>query len=187
MRKNKLVKLVSLVLCMIFLFSLSTNVYAASMPSLSTTNYCEFISPRKIPVYRNQGCTTPGTCSPAKSYSAYIAKGDKCYAYQIGSSYIKVNYPTSSGRKTGYIKRNAISDIFPWNPSYSFVSRGKINTYTIDGTWYGYTEKNDRVICCRVELGGGPTWFPIIYTARSGNRGYKAGWVRLSDYQKIMR
>lgn len=188
--KKKLMAFVSLVLCVTFFFSLSVDVYAGwyepSMPALSSTNYCEFISPWKITVYRDAACSTPGTCSPAQSYGAYISEGDKCYAYQINGSSIQVNYPTSSGRRTGYIRRSDISDIFPWNPSYGFTSRGKINTYTLYGEWYGYTEKNDTVICCRPELGGGPTWFAIIYTAKSGNRGYKAGWVNLEDYQKIM-
>lgn len=188
--KKKLKGFVTLALCMILFFSLSANVYAGwyspSMPALSSTNYCEFISPRTIAVYRDEGCNTRGTCSPAKSYSASISKGDKCYAYKINWSSIQVNYPTSSGRRTGYIRRSDISDIFSWHPSYGFTSRGKINTYTADGKWYGYTEKNDTVVCCREELGGGPLWFAIIYTARSGNRGYKAGWVSLDDYKRIM-
>lgn len=162
--------------------------YYPSYPSLSETNYCEFISTNKITVYRDKGCNTPGTCSPSKSYSAYIAKGDKCYIYQIASSYIKVNYPSISGRSTGYIKRSALADnVLPMNPCYAFTSRGKINTYkTAGGAVYGSTAKNDYVVCCRESLGGGPYWFTIMYTAKSGNRGYKLGWVYLNDYKKIL-
>ena len=189
--KRKLLVFVSMVLCMAFVFSLSVDVFAGwydpSMPSLSSTNYCEFISPRSIAVFRDKACNTRGTCSPAKSYStASIAKGDKCYAYEISESSIKVNYPTSSGRRTGYIRRSDISDIFSMKCSYGFISQGKINVYTVDGIWYGYTEKNDTIICCWPYLDGCPNRLPIIYTAKSGNRGYKAGWVSLSDYHRIL-
>jgi hypothetical protein len=189
---KKLTKITLLVLCLVTLFSCvtayaSSGWYPNSYPSLSKNNYCEFISHKKVLVYRNTGCTTPGTCSPAESYSAYIAKGDKCYIYRITSSYIQINYPSRSGRSTGYVKRSDLSDILPTIPCYAFISNGKANTYkNARGEVYGYTEKNDTVYCCEEYLCCCPLWLPIMYTAKSGNRGYKLGWVKSDDYHKIM-
>ncbi len=92
-------KKISIIMALVLMLStiLSINVFAASDT---------FIATAQINVYRDSNCKTRGTSNPAKSYNAYISKGDKVYVYQLSSTSAKINYPTSSGRKTGYIKRN---------------------------------------------------------------------------------
>ena len=193
--KKKLVRIVSLVLCLVAICSLCASAYAAgnSYPSLSETNYCEFIAPRRITVYRDKGCNTPGTCSPAASYNAFISAGDKCYMYKIASTYIKVNYPIDGGgRKTGYIKRSAFAEYeFLSSPLYVFKSVGSVKTYDRENSkqQYGSIYKKDTVYYCGIEYDGlmmPPDRVPVIYPARSGNRGYKYAWISDSDFRRIM-
>ena len=111
MKKMKTIKgIISISLVLITLFS--TFAFAASAatsyPEFSTSSYCEFTASKTINVYRNSSLTTRGTCSPAKSYNAYISSGDVCKIYKISSSYIQLAYPTSSGYKTAYARRSDI-------------------------------------------------------------------------------
>jgi len=193
--KKKLVRIVSLVLCLVAISALCVNAYAAySYPSLSESNYCEFIADDDIPVYQYSTCrdNERGTCSPNAHYnSACIYAGDDCRIYKITSKYIKVNYPIDGGgRRTGYIRREALDNYLELDqPYYVFKSRGKVTTHYFVGGWfkeYGYTEKNDTIYCCKkAKNPRADEWIPIMYTAKSGNRGYKLGWVTGSDYLKI--
>ncbi len=92
-------KKISIIMALVLMLStiLSINVFAASDT---------FIATAQINVYRNSNCKTRGTSNPAKSYNAYISKGDDVNIQKLTSTYAKVDYPTSSGRKTGYIKRS---------------------------------------------------------------------------------
>lgn len=178
---KKLTRLLSLILVVCSLASnliLPANA-ATSWPSLSSKSYCEFKAAKTINVYRNTSCTTPGTSSPAKSCNAYISKNDICYIYNITSSYIQVNYPTSSGRRTGYIKR---SDLFSQSvPTKMTTSTGTATTYaSAGGASYGSIAKGDKIYAC----GTSGSYTAVIYTAKSGSRAYKLGWLKTSDYNK---
>ncbi len=173
--------ILAIVICMTTLFN-SISAMAASWPSLSSSAYCEFTAQKKINVYKDSSCSTRGTSSPKKSYDAYVAKGDVCKIYEITSKYIKLSYPTSSGSRTGYIKRGSLFDVS--SPSESVTSKGKATTYTKpDGSSYGYTEKGDQIFKC----GSDGDYTIIIYTAKSGKRAFKLGYTKTSDYNKIIR
>ena len=164
---------ISLILTLILMLStvLSVTVSAASYPSLSTSAYCEFTAAKQINVWKNTGCTTRGTCSPSSAYNAYIGKNDVCYIYKITSSYAQVNYPTSSGRKTGYIKTKDLLGSNT-NPSSSFTASNKVTTLKYkNGATSGYYESGDKVYI----LPG--TNYNVIYTAKSGKRAYKLAYA----------
>lgn len=167
---KKLASLIlALVLCMTAI--LSINVSAASYPSLSSSKYCEFTAAKKMTVFVDSAFSKPGTSSPYKKYDAYIAKNDKCYIYKITSSYAQVNYPTSSGRKTGYIRTQDLLG-GKLNPTDSFTANKKVTTYKYkNGAESGYYEKGDTVYNL---LGKN---YNVIYTAKSGNRAYKLAYV----------
>ncbi len=179
--KRKLFGILTAVICMVTTLA-GTSAMAASWPSLSSSAYCEFTAQKKINVYKDSSCSTRGTSSPKKSYNAYVAKGDVCKIYEITSKYIKLSYPTSSGSRTGYIKRGSLFDVS--SPSESVTSKGKATTYTKpDGSSYGYTENGDQIFKCGSD--GGYTI--IIYTAKSGKRGYKLAYVKTLDYNRIIK
>lgn len=92
-------KILSSILALVLILStiFSVNVFAASDTYIATA---------QINVYKDTKCKTRGTVSPAKAYNAYISKEDDVNIQKLTSSYAKVDYPTSSGRKTGYIKRS---------------------------------------------------------------------------------
>ena len=155
---------------------------ATSWPSLSQSNYCEFTAAGTIPVYRNSNCSTRGTSSPAKSYNAYIDPGDVCRIYSISSSSVLLAYPTSSGMRTGYVKRSAVLGVSA--PTEKITSKGTAYTYaTAGGKSWGYVERNDSVYRCGTSNG----YVAVIYTARSGNRGFKYAYVTSSDYNGAIK
>ena len=160
----------------------TVTMAAVSWPSVSTSAYVEFVAPKAINVYQNTSLTKRGTCSPSKAYNASIAKNDVCYIYQITANYLKVNYPTSSGRRTGYVKRSDVVSVSA--PSESIKSSGKATTYkTAGGASYGYTEKGDAIYKC----GTSGQYTAVIYTAKSGARAYKFAWVKTADYSKYCK
>lgn len=172
---------ISVILTLVLMLSaiLSMTVSAASYPSLSSSAYCEFTAAKQINVWKNTGCTTRGTSSPSRAYNAYISKNDVCYIYKITSSYAQVNYPTSSGRKTGYIKT---ADLLGsgTNPSSSFKATSKVTTYKYkNGATTGYYESGDTVY----KISG--TNYNVMYTAKSGKRAYKLAYANDSTSTTI--
>lgn len=177
---KKLSKLTALILVFTSLFCV--NVSAASFPSLSSSAYCEFVAPNQINVYQDTSLKTRGTSSPSKKYNAYISIYDTCYIYKATSTYLQVSYPTSSGRKTGYIRRSDLIGVS--SPTEQVTSKGKATTYaTAGGRSYGNTAKNDKVYACGTLSG----YTAVIYTAKSGKRAFKFGWVTTSDYDSVIK
>lgn len=166
--KKKTSAILALVIMLSTIFN--TNVFAAGWPSLSSSKYCEFTAAQQINVYKDTACKTRGTNKPSKAYNAFVSKNDVCYIYKITSSYAQINYPTSSGRKTGYVKT---SDLLGknQNPSKNYTATGKITTYKYkNGSTSGYIERGDNVY----EISGGS--YNAMYTAKSGKRAYKLAY-----------
>ena len=161
---------------------LSVSAATISFPSLSDSAFCEFTATKTIPVYRDSAFNTRGTSSPAKSYAAEIWSGDVCRIISLTSNYIKLQYPTSSGMKTGFIKRSALIGVSA--PSEKVTSAGKATTYlNTSGKAYGYTEKGDTVY----KLGASGNYTAIMYTAKSGSRAWKYGFVLTSEYESKIK
>jgi hypothetical protein len=176
-------RIISLLLVLILTFStiFSINVFAVSYPSISSSKYVEFKAQQNIDVYKDTACKTRGTSSPSKKYNASISSGDVCYIYKIEKNYIQVNYPTSSGRRTGYIKRNALFDkTAPID--YTSSSNAKVNIYKSSSG--SYVAKGDKVwvVDTKKEYSG---YQAVIYEAKSGKRAYKLGYVKTNDLEKI--
>ena len=178
---SKVVAMLLIVMTLTSVFAVSASA-ASSWPSVSSSSYCEFTASKTIYAYRNSGCSTRGTASPAKSYNAYIASGDVCRIIEFNSSWIKLQYPTSSGYKTAYIKRGDLLGVSA--PTEAVTSQGKVTTYKkAGGSSYGYVAKGDRVYAC----GTSGNYTAVIYQAKSGNRAYKLGYVTTSDYNSIIK
>lgn len=156
---------------------------AASWPSLSSSKYCEFVAAKTFNAYRDPGLKTRGTASPAKSYGAAVYKGDVCRIYEVTSSYVKLGYPTSSGYKTAYVSR---SNVIPASGVQATTKAGaEVTVYsTPGGSKYGYTEVGDTVY----KVGTSGNYTAIIYTAKSksGNRAFKFGYVKTSQYNSSL-
>lgn len=178
---------VTLMLALLMLVSIipmmSLTAFAASAwPSFSSSGYCEMVSPGKISVYRDTGLTTPGTCNPAKSYNAYVSANDKVYILKVTENYTQLSYPTSSGRRIGYVKTSTLFGVK--TPTETVTCRSKVTTYIGASTTNksGNTAVGDVV----VKLGTTKTGFVLVmYTAKSGSRSMKAAFVTTADYEKI--
>ncbi|MGN0164473.1 MAG: M23 family metallopeptidase [Candidatus Ornithomonoglobus sp.] len=170
-------KLIALILTVATVLSFTgvVSVSAASWPSLSSSAYCEFTAAKQINVYKDTACKTRGTSSPAKAYDAYISKNDVCYIYKITTSYSQVNYPTSSGRRTGYIKTSDLLGEHT-SPDKSYKATSKVTTYKYkNGETTGYIESGDNVY----EISSGN--YNVMYTAKSGKRAYKLAYKGSSN------
>lgn len=147
--KKRLLSILTLSLMLLSLFSV--NVFAANETYIATA---------QINVYKNTACTTRGTCSPSKAYNAYISKNDDVNIQKLTSKYAKVDYPTSLGRKTGYITRNDYNNklkkgdnsqlLFPLKGSITRSSNTKTNGYYCDyktgGSKPVYAPADGRVV-----------------------------------------
>lgn len=177
---RKLIAVMLVALTLVPMFATAAEA-ASSWPSLSSSKYCEFKATEKINVYRNSGCTTRGTSSPAKSYNAYISKNDVCKILKITSSYVQLQYPTSSGYKTGYVKRSALFSVSA--PSTTVTSQGRATVYAAPGnTSYGTIVKGDKVYVC----GTSGSYTRVIYEAKSGSRAWKMGYVSTSTFNSTI-
>ena len=173
----KLILVMALAMATIPFNTLGAAAASVSFPALSSSAYCEFYATKYISVYKDTGCKTRGTSSPSQAYNAEIYPGDTCRILKIADSYVQLQYPTSSGLRTGYIKRSEIIGVSA--PSEKVTAAGKATTNTkAANSSYGYTEKGDTVY----KLGTSGSYTQIIYTAKSGNRSYKLGYVLTSEY-----
>ena len=142
--KRAFIFLLSMVTLLSALPTLSLPVSAAtSWPSLSTSSYCEYVVPGNADVYCDAALKTRG--ASGKSYNAYIAAGDVIKVYEVTSSYTYLEYPTSSGMKTGYAKTSSLFGVS--YPVEKIVSSGKVTTYQTpaENNQSGYVAKNDTV------------------------------------------
>lgn len=179
--KRKISVLMAFILVMSTIFGM--NVFAASYPTISSSNYIEFKAQQSINVYKNTSCKTRGTSSPSKKYNASIAKNDICYIYKIASSYIQINYPTNSGRRTGYIKR---ADLFNKTSPDEYISSAKASVTVYKANGNSYIAKGDKV--WRVSPKTGYSGYnAVIYDAKSGKRAYKMGYITQNDLEKIKK
>lgn len=160
----------------------SVNVFAASYPSISSSKYIEFKAQQNINVYKDISCKTRGTSSPSKKYNASISSGDTCYIYKIEKNYIQVNYPTSSGRRTGYIKRNAL---FDETAPINYISYSKAKVTVHKSSSGSCIAKGDKVweVDTKKEYSG---YKAVIYEAKSGKRAYKLGYIKSNDWNSII-
>ena len=182
--KKQITRIISLLLATILLGSIVVLPASAATawPSLSSSAYAEFTATKQINCYRNTACTTRGTCSPAKSYNSYIAPGDVCRIEKATSTYFIVKFPTSSGYKTAYIRRADLVGVS--SPVEKVTSQGKATTFkNTNGATYGNTAKSDAVF----DLGTNGSYKLILYSAKSGSRQYKLGYVKTSDYNNIIK
>lgn len=176
---KKIVSLLLAILCISGM--LIIPAYAAAYPSISTKAYIETKAETQIDVYKNKWRTTRGTCSPAKSYYAYIDPDDtvKILAIYTNADSALVEYPTSSGNRRGYVK---LDTLFYHAPKFDFKATASANTYVRPyGAKYGSIAKGDTVY----HVGESNNHVLVIYTAKSGSRAYKLAYITKQDYSKM--
>ena len=153
-----------------------------SFPSLSTsayaTGYCRSTA-NDTYVYTSSALSTRGTSSPYKAYAATIYASDEVYFYSINTTWAYISYPVGSGRSYGYIRTKDCMDA---NYGESFTSKSEVTTYTRpNGGSYGKIYVGDSIIAVASVSG----YYQVFYTAKSGNRAWKIGYVTQADYTKM--
>ena len=176
-----LVVLATILSCFTFL-ALPVSAASIPFPSISQNKYIETIAEVDMPIFRNMGLTTRGTSYPGKSYNAYIDAGDTVRIIGIcNNKAIILQYPTASGWRTGYA---SFANFFNYSPNEKFVATVTATVRAVPyGAVYGTITSGDTVY----RVGESNGHILVIYQAKSGNRGYKLGYILESDYQKIKK
>ena len=163
------------------MFAMPVSAASASFPAINNKNYIETKAEVGMPVFLNEALTIRGTKAPWRWYNAWIDAGDTVRIIGIcNSKAIILQYPTASGWRTGYA---SFANFFNYSPSEKFVAtvNATVRAVPYDGAAYGTITSGDTVY--RVGESNGHVL--VIYQAKSGNRGYKLGYILESDYNKI--
>lgn len=179
-RAISMIAILSLIVCL-----LPATKVSAAIPEISTSCYMKTYGLsiyNDTPVYVDANFSRRGTAYPKKYYNATIYATDEIYVYSMsdrpdGASY--VSYPTSTGRRYGYVRTSALS-----SENYSKEvknSRTKITTYKRPGgASYGSISKGDSVY----PLAQSGSYTQVCYNLDAG--GYKMAWIRTSDYNNYI-
>lgn len=171
--KKKLTVFLVMLLTLLF----SSEVFA-TIPVISSSRYIKMfnLSGRNDTfVYTNSLLNQRGTSSPYKAYNALIYGNDEIYVYQMNSTYAWVSYPTSSGRKQGYVRTSSLT-YNNFHINSIMQSRSNIRTYTRPGGGsYGSIFKGDNVWTVAIQ----GNYVQVVYP--TGNT-YKMAWIAKSDY-----
>ena len=174
--------LATMVSCCAVFFTVPVSAESVSFPSISQSNYIETKAEVSMPVYRDEKMTVRGTSSPSKCYNAVIDQWDTVRIIKIcGNNAVLVEYPTSSGWRRGYC---AFSNFFNYKPNKQFTATSSATVYTAPyGSSYGTIVKGDTVY----RVGESNGYVLVVYQAKSGNRGYKLGYIQNASYDKIQK
>ena len=182
MKKKLMKSLFMLAMLLFFTVGVPRNEAFASCsyPYVSTNAYLELAAFRNVDVYTGSSLSIRGTYSPWKKYNAYISRGDVVYVYTITSNYCFLSYPVGKIRKLAYCKTSDLLGLAQANAC--ITAKAGCTVYkTSTGGSYGSISKNDRVYTM-VKMNNRGF---VIYTAKSGKRAWKAGWISLNDVTKI--
>lgn len=179
--KNAAILFLAMV-CALNVFASVVTVNAA-IPSISTSRYIKgyvLSNSNNTPVYTSSSLKTRGTSSPKIEYStATIYANDEIYIYSMNDTFAYISYPTSSGRRRGYISTASVTSN---NYSQNAVTcKATTTTYKrAGGEEYGSVFKGDTVYTVAVS----GSYTQIVYNVSGG---YKLGWVKTSDYNKNIK
>lgn len=180
MKKLKKTCILALSLAASIIFG-STAPAKAAVPNLSANSYIKMytLSTRNDTyVYTDSSLSTRGTSSPYRRYKSCIYANDEIYVYSMDPSYAYVSYPTSSGRRYGYVRTSSLT--LNNDSQGAKTSSGTVTTYRRAGSSkYGYVEKGDQVYTLATSNG----YKQIIYTTGSN---WKCGWVKNSEYNRYI-
>lgn len=163
------------------MFAMPVSAASVSFPTINNKNYIETKAEVSMPVFQNEKMTIRGTSSPWKRYNAVIDQWDEVHILKIcGNGAVLVEYPTSSGIwKKGYV---AFSNFFMYYPSEVISAKASATIYTAPyGAAYGSIVNYDTVY----RVGESNNHILVLYSAKSGNRSYKLGYVQNSAYQGL--
>ena len=161
-------------------------VQAASsgfFPSVSASNYIRGycyrlneLGNRRAYVYTDEACRN-------RNSREYVsALSDECYIIRMSSRYntVYVSYPTTSGRKTRWMRTDSFTD--KTSASKRYATSG-IRTYKFASTSYGYGNISSGDLVYVYETYGNFT--RVVYPLSTG--GYKMAWIRTTDANSYLR
>lgn len=185
-RKGEVMKKLKKAIFLALFLSLSTMFSRASparadVPDLTANSYIKMYTlstENNTCVYTDSSLSTQGTSSPYRAYNSCIYANDELYVYSMGQYSSYVSYPTSSGRRYGYVKTSALTTNNAAQGAKT--STGTVATYRRTGaSRYGYVEKGDKVYTLASSNGYRQVIYPV-------GRNWKCGWVSDSEYGRYI-
>ena len=172
----------------IHFFPVEAAAASSAWPDLSSSCYASYVAPAKsYSVYQNPDMTVRGSAVPKKAYNSYIDGGDdlRLLGFVNNGAGVIVSYPVGSNvRRTAYMPTKTLFGVS--KPVESFIAKASVPVYKIVGntvTKWGSTAIGDRMIRCANTANG--QYILCFYEAVSGNRGWKVGFFKLSDFEKV--
>ena len=171
-----------LALLLLFTFLCGTIPASASVPVLPNNRYIRtypLSTKNNTYVYTTSALNQRGTLNPYQAYNATIYASDEVYVYSINGTSAYISYPTSSGRRYGYVKTSDLTALNQ-NLANTVTSRAKVNTYKRpNGDTYGSISKGDVVYI----VGTSGNYTQVIYPVGTN---YKMGFIKTSDYNTYL-
>lgn len=175
---RKITTLMTMLLTLIF----STTALAA-IPGINNSKYIRMYglsTQNNTPVFTNARLNQRGTSDPFKAYNATIYADDEIWVFAMNDTFALISYPTSSGRRQGYVRT---SDLTSNNYSRnSQKARRSITTvYSRPDVRYPNSSISVNDDVWTVARQGNYT--QVVYPA--GNV-YKMAWITNSDYDNYI-
>lgn len=178
-------RLLIIVLAAIMVLSTTITAYAAvSWPGISSSK------PIKVYTISTGNNTTAYSNSNLNSKIGTIYASDELYVLSIGKNsagtwYCKLTYPTSKGRKTGYVALSVITKATA--PGSQHKATAGVTTYrrASSSLKAGSISKGDTVY----KLATSGSYVQVLYNIGSASNpsGWRMAWVTSSDFNKYMQ
>lgn len=187
-RLTALALAVATILSMGAITPLAANA-ASNWPSLSGSSYATYVAPANVSsLYQNPEMSIRGTASPKKAYQSSISRGDELMlmGFTDNGSGIIVSYPVGQGgRRIAYVPTKTLLGVS--NPVEVFKAKASVPVYKITSkvTKWGSVAVNDQLYRCGTTTFDGVKYVLFVYEAVSGERAWKVGFLKMSDYEKV--
>ena len=175
------------ILAMSTITSLAASAASYSWPDLSPSSYASYVAPANTSsLYQDAQMTIRGTANPQKSYQSSISRGDELMlmGFTENKNGIIVSYPVGQGRRTAYVPTKTLLGVN--QPVEVFNAKASVPVYKITTTVskWGSIAVNDQLFRGGSVTFDGVKYVLFVYEAISGNRGWKIGFLKMSDYEQ---
>lgn len=176
--RRKIFALAAMILTLVF-----SAAALAAIPGINNSRYIKMYvlsSGNDTPVYTDAHLFQRGTSSPYRAYNATIYANDEIWVFAMNDRYALISYPTSSGRRQGYVRTSALTGN-NYSQSVRKARRQLTEIYARPGVRYSgssISNGDDVWTVARQE-----NYTQVVYPTGST---YKMAWITNSDYDNYI-
>jgi hypothetical protein len=170
------------VLTLLIFFFTSTTF--AAIPQISQNKYIKMYglsAENNLFVYTSEQLNQRGTANPFKNYNATIYASDQIYVYRMTDIWSLISYPTSNGRRVGYVRTSDLtSNNFSQNQKICRAYIGNVYARPNGTRYQGSSISQNDPVWIVARQGN---YIQLVYPA--GNL-YKMAWITSDDYSRYI-